>query len=818
MPEDTVNLAPNPEPYQVDANTGATWGSNRHVRADLIRQILLGRTDRCRPRKLVLAGARITGRLDLEHLALTCHLKLISCYFDDTLVLDQAEASGIYLINCHLPSIEATQLHTRHSFKAQGCTIRNGVTLIDARIDGQLVLRNAKLLGVSPRYNDTLAADGLAVGRGMYCDEGFTSEGPISLVGAQISGRLKFNGSRLRHVGGTALHADELMVAGNLCMAPNCAVEGAVLLNAARIGELDCAGAHLDHGTSTALQAVGLRVRQSVLFNDGFRAVGGVDLTNCRIGGRLDCTRGEFTRAGGLALDLSRARVEQNILGQAGFMARGMVLLDGADIRGNLWLEGGRFRNDADTAISAQGIRVGRDVRLAMFTEPGGRHPARFQATGSVRLDDSEIGGQLDCQGGRFTCRGGLALSAPGLIVGSDLLLNEFFHAIGTVDLTGAEVRGHADWSGGRFHSSLGAVALNAARLVVHHNLDFGNHFSTQGSVVLDGAHIKGKVESSKASLHNLGGTALSASRLEALQGIRLLDGFAATGTVNLESARIGVELKIAGATLTVPHGKLLNLRGAEITGTLQLAAPSELTSNGEIDLSSARVLQLDDTAFVWPDHTRLDHFTYETLEEGGQSLTDRRKEWLSSSSAGTQSRQVYQQLAKVYRAAGKSAAAREVLVAGEDARATELKWGRRKLRWLLRMTIGYGHHPFWIIWWFIGAWAIGGLLFWFAARNGQIALANNLDGIPQCLERPPAGSNLLTCPPEHAKTTANTPPSFFAWAYCLDLLLPVVSLGQRAVWIPLHGWVWVSSLFTCLGWIFATTLVYGLSRAIQRE
>ncbi|MFG2232700.1 hypothetical protein ACGFNX_22285 [Streptomyces sp. NPDC048723] len=813
-PEDAVNLAPG-DPSQVDVNAGATWGSDRQVRADLIRQILLGRTEHCRPRKLVLAGARITGRLDLEHLTLTCHLKLVSCYFDDTLVLDQAEASGIYLINCHLPSIKATQLHTRHSFKAENCTIRNGVTLIGARIDGQLVLRNTKLLGVSQSHNDALAADALTVGRGMYCDEGFRSEGPVSLVGARIGGRLKFDGSRLLHAGETALHADELVVAGNLCMAPNCEVVGAVLLNAARIGELDCAGAQLEHGAGAALQAVGLQVTQSVRFNNGFRAAGGVDITNCRIGGRLDCTKGTFIHEGRQpALDMSRARVEQNMLCQTGFRATGMVLLDGADIRGSLSWEGGRFDNGADVAISAQGVRVGRDVRLAVH-EPGSPHAAKFQATGSVVLADSEIGGQLDCQGGSFDGQGGTALSAPGLIVGSDLRLANNFHATGTVSLIGAEVRGHADWSGGRFHTDVGAVAVNATRLVVHHNLDFGNRFSAVGSVILDGAHIKGKIESSKASLLNPNGEALSASRVEALQGIRLLKGFTSTGTVKLESASIGVELTIDGAKLTAADGKLLNLRGAEITGTLHLARPSE-PPRGEIDLSCARVLQLDDTEFVWPARTRLDHFTYETLEEVEGGLTDRRKEWLSSSSAGTQSRQVYQQLAKVYRAAGKSAAAREVLVAGEDARAKKLPKWRRGLRQLLRLTIGYGHHPFRIIWWFAGAWVLGGLLFCILDFYGQIALANNLDGIPSCLQQ--AQGTIPACPPGHTKTTANTPPSFFGWVYSLDLLLPVVSLGQRAVWLPLHGWVWVTSLFTCLGWIFATTLVYGLSRAIQRE
>jgi hypothetical protein len=55
--------------------------------------------------------------------------------------------------------------------------------------------------------------------------------------------------------------------------------------------------------------------------------------------------------------------------------------------------------------------------------------------------------------------------------------------------------------------------------------------------------------------------------------------------------------------------------------------------------------------------------------------------------------------------------------------------------------------------------------------------------------------------------------PSLFA----LDLLLPVIDLGQVGYW-QLHGsWQWLAAAVILLGWILATAVAAGATRLLRR-
>ncbi len=53
---------------------------------------------------------------------------------------------------------------------------------------------------------------------------------------------------------------------------------------------------------------------------------------------------------------------------------------------------------------------------------------------------------------------------------------------------------------------------------------------------------------------------------------------------------------------------------------------------------------------------------------------------------------------------------------------------------------------------------------------------------------------------------------------YTLDLLLPVIDLGQGTAWRPEGGTQWVVAALTLLGWILATTVAAGASRLLRRQ
>jgi hypothetical protein len=58
----------------------------------------------------------------------------------------------------------------------------------------------------------------------------------------------------------------------------------------------------------------------------------------------------------------------------------------------------------------------------------------------------------------------------------------------------------------------------------------------------------------------------------------------------------------------------------------------------------------------------------------------------------------------------------------------------------------------------------------------------------------------------------------FNAFAYTLDLLLPIINLGQQNTWNP-HGigQVIAYTLIIC-GWVLAIALVAGITRTLTRN
>ena len=91
-------------PAEDDPANGPTWGEDRRVRAQLIYELLTERTGPkdTPPRAIKLAGARITGALDLDAATLVCPLMLRRCSFEQPIRLSEAEAIAIRLPGCHV--------------------------------------------------------------------------------------------------------------------------------------------------------------------------------------------------------------------------------------------------------------------------------------------------------------------------------------------------------------------------------------------------------------------------------------------------------------------------------------------------------------------------------------------------------------------------------------------------------------------------------------------------------------------------------------------------------------------------------------------
>ncbi|WP_135507264.1 hypothetical protein [Roseovarius aestuariivivens] len=135
-----------------------------------------------------------------------------------------------------------------------------------------------------------------------------------------------------------------------------------------------------------------------------------------------------------------------------GVRATGELCFLRARIGGDFDCEGGRFENAGGDALNADGLEAQGNVNLRRG----------FEAHGEVRLLRARIDGDLDCEGGRFKNEGGRALSADGAWVAGAFFWREGSDAKGALGLNATELGHIADdpacWPGA------GDLLLNRCR------------------------------------------------------------------------------------------------------------------------------------------------------------------------------------------------------------------------------------------------------------------------------------------------------------------------------------------------------------------
>lgn len=264
---------------------------------------------------------------------------------------------------------------------------------------------------------------------------------------------LYLNGSRTGPI-----RADGATVAGDVFLREGFTAEGEVRLLRAHIArDLDCSGGTFKNpprkdvaSSGDALIADGVTVGGAVFLRAGFAAEGEVRLLGGQIGGDLDCSDGTFRNPprkdlsqSGKALNAVVVGVSGRVCLCSGFTAEGEVRLLGAKIGGDLDCSGGTFRNppqeqlpDSGCALIANRI----DVRGTVFLGE------RSTAEGEVQLVGAEIGGDLDCIGGKLS-----VFNAQGAKIGHHLFLRDVLDAKNaTIDLrnasTDALIDDEASW------------------------------------------------------------------------------------------------------------------------------------------------------------------------------------------------------------------------------------------------------------------------------------------------------------------------------------------------------------------------------------
>src|SRR5215213_7303053 len=325
-------------PERNNVETGATWGPERSIRGELLSELLTeGGGPAVRPaRVLRLQGARITGKLDLEAVTVRCPVSLQGCYFDEEVILKEADVVALRLSGCHLPGLSAQQIKVSRNLELNrlkpNCrfTVEGKVDLKGAHVRGRLDFGGAILRNP---HKQALAAEGLIVDQDMFCAEGFETYGEIRLEGARIGGWLNFGGATLCNPGGLALVGDLLTVGQAMVCNDEFHAGGEVRLVAAHIGTLDFDDARLRNPCRRALIADRVTVDDYVLCRK-LRADGEIRLISAQIKGRLVFNAATLCNPGGCALYADRLTVGEDLYCQDGFHVEGTVDLSDACLGG----------------------------------------------------------------------------------------------------------------------------------------------------------------------------------------------------------------------------------------------------------------------------------------------------------------------------------------------------------------------------------------------------------------------------------------------------------------------------------------------------
>jgi sRNA-binding regulator protein Hfq len=189
----------------------------------------------------------------------------------------------------------------------------------------------------------------------VFLRNGFSAEGEVSLIGADLGGNLEADGAQFKNPGRYALNADSLK-AVSVFLRNGFSAEGEVnLVGADLAGDLDAEDGKFKNPGKYALYAGSLRAARVILLN-GFSAEGEVSLAHAMVGPLFDDEK-SWPQQGNLSLD------------------------------GFVYSRIGGGPTDARSRLRWLGLQAPKDNRLAIFT------PQPYEQLAKVLREDGDEAG-----------------------------------------------------------------------------------------------------------------------------------------------------------------------------------------------------------------------------------------------------------------------------------------------------------------------------------------------------------------------------------------------------------------------------------------
>jgi len=345
---------------------------------------------------------------------------------------------------------------------------------------------------------------------------------------------------------------------------------------------------------------------------------------------------------------------------------------------------------------------------------------------------------------------------------------------VGRIDLFGARIGGQLWLNNSHVDGCGGGYGISAPQIEVAGGF-YARGLTVRSGLNLWGADIRAGLELHGATLAGGERKAFRAPHLTVVGDVTLADGARVSGAVDLSSVTVHGRLML---DYRVDDLHQVVLSESRIRALQLEIVPAEHVG---VDLNGAVVTSLRDSVESWPKVLKLDRTTYDTLRP---LLPAReRLEWLERNQ-DSNSPQPYEQLARQYRDAGHDHDTRTILLAKYRNRTRRQRLPLKAWGYLQDATVGYGYRPL-------------RALAWLAGLTLVVGICTTL---------------------WHLHSSTSTAPDFNAVIYALDVVLPILDLGQEKTYSaagPGSVVVWTAILG---GWLLASTVIASITRTISRS
>ncbi|MFJ6688283.1 hypothetical protein [Streptomyces sp. NPDC091294] len=491
-----------------------------------------------------------------------------------------------------------------------------------------------------------------------------------------------------------------------------------------------------------------------------------LSLVNCRFDEPVELAdaslrAADFTGCHMPRLSADRLRVDGDLM--LAQLVSGGVDLFGAQIRGDLWLTSARVTGDGSGfAVNGPQLRIEGGLYAHSAHVTGGLNLWGAQAF-TIEVTQARLSGAEE----RPAFRG------DGLQLVQDLLCTDLLADGGGIRLFGATIGGQCWLAHADIRSTTG-WAVTAPTLTVGGGI-YAYGLTVEGGVNLFAAVVGESIELTASTLLPYHQYALRAPGARVEADIKLDNATRVAGNIDLTRAEVKgtfslIETAFSEETTVGLHRAVLGALHLE-----SLSAPP-----ATLDLSAATIVAITDATDSWPSQVALTALSYQALHPT-MPATDRLS-WLHR--GADYHPQPYEQLAAYYRQLGHDDDARTVLLARHRQRRRSLPRLAQLWGYIEDAATGYGYRP-------------GRALLWLLALITTAAIA------------------FAAAPPQPAQS--NGPP-FQPVIFALDLILPVLDLGQEKAFTPVDGTTWIAWLSSLSGWLLGTTVITSLTRRLTRS